>query len=69
MQKKKKKKSLTGVKILAVPHNRESPSIDVLGVKRDLDKKHWCIPYHLAQSSMGTRLLNLGDSVFLYPGL
>ena len=57
-----------GVRTLAVPHNRESPSIDIHGVKRDLDKKHWCIQYHLTQSSMDARTLNLGDSVFLYTG-
>ena len=44
------------------------PSIDINGLKRDLDKKHWCIPNHLTQSSMGAGTLNLGDSVFLYTG-
>ena len=41
----------------------ESPSIDIHGVRCDLDRKHWCI-----LSSMGARTLNLGDSVFLYTG-
>ena len=44
------------------------PSIDQHGANRDLDKKHWCLPYHLTQSSMGAGTLNLGDSVFLYTG-
>ena len=44
------------------------PSIDKHGVNRDLDKKHWCLPYHLTQSSMGAGTLNLGDSAFLYTG-
>ena len=46
----------------------ESPhSIDIHGVKRDLDEKHWCIfQCHFTQSSMGARTLNLGGSVFLY---
>ena len=43
-----------------------SPSIDVHGVKRDLEKKHWCIPYHLTQNFMGVRTPNLGESVFFY---
>ena len=34
-----------------------------------IDKKYWCILNHLAQSSMGARTLNLGDSVFLYISL
>ena len=50
------------------PITESSLSIDNHGVKRDLDKKHWYIPYHLTQSSMGARTLNLGDSVFLYTG-
>ena len=50
------------------PITESPPSIDIHGVKRDLDKKHWCIPHHLTQSSMGARMLNLGDSVFLYTG-
>ena len=57
-----------GVRTLAVPHNRESPSIDMHGVKRDRDKIHWCILNHLTQSFMGVRTLNLGDYVFLYTG-
>ena len=44
------------------------PSIDKHGVNRDLDKKHWCLPYHLTQSSMGAGALNLGDSVSLFTG-
>ena len=44
------------------------PSIDKHGVNRDLDKKQWCLPYHLTQSSMGAGILNLGESVFLYTG-
>ena len=31
--------------------------------------EHWSIPYNLTESSMGTRTLNLGDSVFLYTGI
>ena len=61
----------SGVRTLAVPHDWDSespPSIDINGVKCDLDKKHWCMPYHLPRSSMGARTLNLGDSVFLYTG-
>ena len=61
----------TGVRILTVLHNhdnRESPFHDKHGVNRDLDKKHWFVPYHLTQSSMGAGTLNLGDSVFLYTG-
>ena len=50
------------------PITESPPSIDIHEVKRDLDKKHWCIPYHLTQSSMGARTLNFGDSVFLYTG-
>ena len=45
------------------------PSIDMHGVKRDLDKIYWCILNHLTQSSMGARTLNPGDSVFLYTGV
>ena len=59
----------TGVRTLTVLHNhdnRESPSLDKHGVNRDLDKKHWCLPYHLTQSSMGAGTLNLGDSVFFF---
>ena len=58
------------IRTFDVPHNRESPpSIDIHGVKRDLDQKHWCILSHLSQSFMGDRTLNLGDSVFLYTGV
>ena len=47
----------------------ESPlSMDINGVKCDLDKKHRCIPHYLTQSSMDARTLNLGNSVFLYTG-
>ena len=56
------------VRTLAVPHNRDSFLSQYTRVKRDLDKKHWCIPYHLTQSSVGTRTLNFWDSVFLYRG-
>ena len=56
----------SGVRSLAVPITESSPSIDTHGVKRDLDKIHWCILNHLTQSSLGVRTLNLGDSVFLY---
>ena len=59
----------TGVRTLTVLHNhdnRESPFIDKYGVNRDLDKKHWCLSYHLTQSSMGAGTLNLEESVFLY---
>ena len=60
----------TGVRTLTVPHNydnRESPSIGKHGVNRDLDEKHWCLPYHLTQSSMGAGTLNLGTLYFFTP--
>ena len=50
------------------PKQRVPPPfpIDIHGVKRDLGKKHWCIPHHLTQSFIGARTLNLGDSVIRY---
>ena len=62
----------TGVRTLTVLHNhdnRESPFHRQTRSKSwPWDKKHWCLPYHLTQSSMGAGTLNLGDSVFLYIG-
>ena len=34
--------------------------------QRDLDKKHWCIPFHFTYKIMAPRTFNLGDSLFLY---
>ena len=56
------------VRTLAVPITESPPSIDIHGVKPDLDKNHWCIPYHFTQSFLGIRTLNLVDSEFLYTG-
>ena len=47
-------------KNIGSPPKKSLPSIDIHGVKRDLDKKHWCIPYHLTQSYMSARTLNQG---------
>ena len=67
----------TGVRILAVPITESPPSIDMNGVKGDLDKKkkkkkkkHLCIPCYLTHSSMGARTLNFGESIlyFFYTG-
>ena len=58
-----------GVRTLAVPHNWESPFHRHPRNKAWPWQKHWCIPYHLTQSSMGAGTLNLGDSVFLYTGI
>ena len=58
----------TGVRTLAVLHNWESPFHRHQRSKAWPWQKHWCIPYHLTQSSMGNRTFNLGDSVFLYTG-
>ena len=51
------------------PITESTPSIDILGVKRDRDKIHWFTLNRFTPSSMGTRTLNLGDSVFLCTGL
>ena len=57
------------VRTLAVPITESPSSIDIHGVKRDLDKIHWCILNHLTQSSMGARTFKVGDSAFLYTGI
>ena len=50
------------------PTTESPPSIDIHGVKRDLDKKHWCIPHHLIQSSVGAGRAILGTLYFFTPG-
>ena len=57
-----------GVRIWPSPITESPLSIDIIGIKRDLDKKHWCISHYLTRSSMDARTPNLGDSVFPYIG-
>ena len=45
----------TGVRTLTVLHNHDPPSVDKHGVNRDLDKKHWFLPYHFNTEFYGRR--------------
>ena len=56
------------LRIWEYPISERSSPIDFNGVRSDLDKKHWCKSNHLTQSSMGAKMFNLGDSLFLYTG-
>ena len=39
----------------------------IMIISGDLDKRHWCIPHYLTQSSMDARTLNLGTLYFFTP--